>query len=115
MYLAVLVARNMKKILNCPNYSFFDNYSDCSSISLPNSKVTVNEVMESTKKKSISEIISTESKIPTNIPKKSNVLVKKKKFYQQPKLKLKLKLKMKMKKMKCSVFITLVILFATIA
>ena len=87
-------------------------------ISLPASKVTankvaVNEVMEATKKKSISEIISTESKIPTNIPKKSNVPVKKKKFYQQPKLKL--KLKMKMKKMKCSVFITLVILFATIA
>merc|ERR1712160_60241 len=53
-------------------------------ISLPDSKVAanevaVNEVMEATKKKFISEIISTDSKLLSINPKNNNVSVKKKK------------------------------------
>merc|ERR1711957_1022892 len=60
-------------------------------ISLPDSKVTanevaVNEVMEATKKKSISEIISTDSKLLSINPKNNNVSVKKKKVLSAAKI-----------------------------
>merc|ERR1711957_350011 len=60
-------------------------------ISLPDSKVAanevaVNEVMEATKKKSISEIISTDSKLLSINPKNNNVSVKKKKVLSAAKI-----------------------------